>query len=175
MILTESWVRTKLRYWSILHLSIYIIGLVALITIIQDVHGEFFGEFLTIIFSIWGGFLIFLVLTEICNLAGLSYRNTCLITFWQVVFIILIGLISIAAVIGLIIQITGLVDEVITAFTVITIGSIIFAYLDERLGHNLDHCNSLWFMWGYFNWIFVFVVLLNRTSNLDLNIERIDC
>ena len=121
MILTESWVRNKLRYWSILHLSIYIIGLVALITIIQDVHGEFFGEFLTIIFSIWGGFLIFLVLTEICNLAGLSYRNTCLITFWQVVFIILIGLISIAAVIGLIIQITGLVDEVIAAFTVITI------------------------------------------------------
>ena len=115
MILHESWVRNKLRYWSILHLSIYIIAYVAFIAALQETSDEFI--------SVWiisaGGFQTFLVFTEICYLAGLSCstsRNTFLITIWQVAFIILIGLILIGLIAGLIIAIIGLVYEVITRF-----------------------------------------------------------
>ena len=114
MILTENWVRNKLRYWSILHLSIYIIISVALITLIQDTHDEIHHEFTAIWTFIFAGFQLFLLFTEFCYLIGLSRRSMCLITFWQVVFIVYIGLISIGVIIGLIIAITGLVHEVIT-------------------------------------------------------------
>ena len=109
MILTENWVQNKLRYWSILHLSIYIIISVALITLIQETDEEFAAIWILII----TGFQLFLLITEFCYLIGLSRRSTCLITFWQVVFIVYIGLISIGVIIGLIIAITGLVHEVI--------------------------------------------------------------
>ena len=102
MILTEHWVRNKLRYWSILHLSIYIITSVALIPApIQ--------EFVEIwIFILAGVFQLFLICIEICYLAGLSYRNTRVITFWQNTFIGIIGLISFCVIIGLINAIPGL-------------------------------------------------------------------
>ena len=113
MILTEKWVRTKLRYWCILQLSIYILILTALVTSIFEAdHGYRYKYFITPLY-ILTGFVLFLVCTEFCNLAGLSGRNTCLITFWQVVFIVLIGLIFIGATIGLIITTRGLIYQVI--------------------------------------------------------------
>ena len=111
MILTESWVRNKLRYWSILHLSVYIIVSIALVTATQEIHEVAFAIFIAV------GFQLFLVLTEVCYLAGLSCRNTCLITFWQVVFIILTGVISIAVIVWLCIVMTWLVHEVISTIT----------------------------------------------------------
>ena len=113
MILTEKWVRTKLRYWCILQLSMYILILTALVTSTFEVdHRNHFMDFITPLY-ILTGFVLFLVCTEFCNLAGLSGRNTCLITFWQVVFIVLIGLIFIGAIIGLIMATTGLIYQVI--------------------------------------------------------------
>ena len=113
MILTEKWVRTKLRYWCILQLSIYILILTALVTATFEVdHTKPFMDFITPLYIVTV-FVIFLVCTEFCNLAGLSGRNTCLITFWQVVFIVLIGLIFIGATIGLIMTTRGLIYQVI--------------------------------------------------------------
>ena len=90
MILHESWVRNKLRYWCILHLSIYIIASVAMISAIEEYSDEFFSVWILIA----AGFQLFLVFTEVCYLAGLSYstaaKNTRLITIWQVTFISLI-------------------------------------------------------------------------------------
>ena len=83
MILTENWVQNKLRYWSILHLSIYIIISVALITLIQDTHDEIHHEFTAIWTFIFAGFQLFLLFTEFCYLIGLSRRSMCLITFWR--------------------------------------------------------------------------------------------
>ena len=118
MILHESWVRNKLRYWSILHLSIYIIASVAMITAIEEYSDEFFSVWILIA----AGFQLFLVFTEVCYLAGLSYstaaKNTRLITIWQVTFISLIVLISIGVITGLIFAIIGLVYEVIAVIAV---------------------------------------------------------
>ena len=44
MILHESWVRNKLRYWSILHLSIYIIASVAMIAAIEEYSDEYYNN-----------------------------------------------------------------------------------------------------------------------------------
>ena len=119
MILRESWVRNKLRYWSILHLSIYIIASVAMIAAIEEYSDEFFSVWILIA----AGFQLFLVFTEVCYLAGLSYstaaKNTRLITIWQVTFISLIVLISIGVIAGLIFAIIGLVYEVIAVIAVI--------------------------------------------------------
>ena len=115
MILTEKWVRTKLKYWCILQLSIYILILTALVTATFEVdHAKPFMDFITPLYIVTV-FVIFLVCIEFCNLAGLSGRNTntCLITFWQVVFIVLIGLIFIVAIIGLIMATRGLIYQVI--------------------------------------------------------------
>ena len=102
MILTENWVRNKLRYWSILHLSIYTITSVALITATVQ-------EFIEIwIFLLAGVFQLFLICIEICYQAGLSYRNTRMITLWQNTFIGIIGLISFCVIIGLINAVPGL-------------------------------------------------------------------
>ena len=48
MILTEKWVRTKLRYWCILQLSIYILILTALVTSMFEAdHRNHFMDFIT--------------------------------------------------------------------------------------------------------------------------------
>ena len=129
MILHESWVRNKLRYWSILHLSIYIIASVAMITAIEEYSDEFFSVWILIA----AGFQLFLVFTEVCYLAGLSYstaaKNTRLITIWQVTFVILIVLISLGVITGLIFAIIGLVSEVITVITAIICFIIFCLYI----------------------------------------------
>ena len=108
MILTENWVRNKLKYWCILNLSINVIGSTALITLLQETEFEYIGIPTLILVS----FVLFLVLTDFLKLAGLSGRNICILTYWQVVFIVFIGLISIGAIILTVVAITGLIHEV---------------------------------------------------------------
>eukprot|EP00093_Oithona_nana_P008118 08118.XXX_434903_434318_1 [CDS] Oithona nana genome sequencing. len=157
MILTENWVRNKLRYWSILHLSIYIIISVALITLIQDTHDEIHHEFTAIWTFIFAGFQLFLLFTEFCYLIGLSRRSMLLDYF-----------------LASCIHCLHWIDFNWGDYRVNHCYNRTRPR-DEKMGYKLGHCNGLWFMWRHFNWVFVFVVLLYRTSNLDLNIERIDC
>ena len=106
MILTEDWVRNKLRYWCILHLSINILACIALVALIQT--ADYYLNFLYIPV----GLVLFLIITDFCKLGGLNSRNICIITYWQVVFTVYIGLLCIGVIIGIVVAITALLHDV---------------------------------------------------------------